>query len=383
MTRKKKTKRILAVIALFAAVYFIWLSVILVRYRQPRVLPPERKGPPFEVVGAYHIHTRLSDGWGSPGHVSKVASRRSLDFIILTDHGNPNLESLATQGWKDGVLVLAGSELSVSRGHLVALDFKLPDTSFSQNADAAAREVKALGGFTVIAHPFSKTRWSWGEDAGYSGIEIIDTDSMIKKNLLSSLPYLPALLVKPGLVLLKTIKRPIETLRKWDELNVETPMYGYYSTDAHFFYSAAFSCFKLHVLLPRPLSRDFETARGQVFGALRKGSFYSAVDAARPAQGFLFWARRRKARLPMGSKTAFNPDVPVRLRVRAPFPFDTEIRLIQDGETVMRSSEKEISYAARQPGAYRVEVYLRDRSPLARNVPWIICNPVFLKEAKS
>jgi hypothetical protein len=383
MTAKRRTKRILTAVAFLFALYFVWLGAVLLRYHQPRVLPAQRKGPPFEIVGAYHIHTRLSDGRGSPEKVAEIASRRSLDFIILTDHGNPNLESLATQGWKDGVLVLAGSEISVSRGHLVALDFEIPNSPFPQNADQAAREVTALGGFAVIAHPFSKTRWSWGEAAGYSGIEIIDTDSMIKKNLLSSLPYLPALLVKPGLYLLKTIKRPIETLRKWDELNARTPMYGYYSTDAHFFYSAAFSCFKLHVPLPGPLSRDFETARGQIFGALRKGNFYSAIDAARQAGGFLFWARRGKATLPMGSKITFKPDVPVRLRVRAPFPFATEVRLIQDGETVVRSDQTEISYAAKQPGVYRVEVYLRDWSPLAANVPWIASNPIFLKEAKS
>jgi len=380
MNLKLKKKRIAAAVLFLFALYFIWLGSSLVRYREPRAKAPAKQSGPFEVEGVYHIHTTFSDGRRTPEEIAAIAARQALDFIVLADHGRPNLKSLANQGWKDKVLVLAGSELSVSRGHLVALDFDLPPLFFSQNADRASREVEALGGFSIIAHPFSKTRWSWGERAVYSGIEIIDADTMIKRNFLSSLPYLPALFIKPGLYLLKIIDRPDQTLRKWDELSRQRPLSGYFSADAHMLYTALLSCFRLHVLMPEPLSQDFETAKAQVFSALRQGTFYSAIDAARSARGFRFRAERRRARLPMGSKLIYDPRAPVTLRVRAPFPFKVETRVIHNGESLLSSEEKEVSLIAQEPGTYRIEMYLRGWSPLARDVPWIISNPIFLKE---
>ncbi len=380
MKGKRKKKWILKVFVFLLALYLIWLGTLILRYRQPQAKLPQREGPPFEIEGVYHIHTKFSDGQSTPEKIAKIASRRSLSFIILADHGKPNLASLAAQGWKDKVLVLAGSELSVSRGHLVAMGFNPPRLPFAQNAEQAAREVVACGGFTVIAHPFSKVRWSWGEAVDYSGLEIIDADTMIKKNFLSSLPYLPALLVKPGLYLLKTLDRPSQTLKKWDELNAHHTLSGYYSADAHLFYSALLSCFKLHVLLDEPLSKDFETARAQVFGALRQGKFYNAIDAACSARDFLFWAERGQAKFPMGSTLPFDPEAPVSLRVRMPFPFAIETHLIHNGETILSSEEREIFLTPQQPGVYRVEIYLKGWSSLARNIPWVVSNPIFLRE---
>lgn len=75
-------------------------------------------------------------------------------------------------------------------------------------------------------------------------------------------------------------------------------------------------------------------------------------------------------------------DYPVKLHIKAPFPFAKEIHLVHNGKKVFQSSEENSSYETAQPGTYRVEVYLRERSPLPKNVPWIVSNPIFLREAK-
>lgn len=360
--------------------YVLWFGSILLRHRAGRETSAQKKPPPYEVQGVYHIHTTFSDGRKPLEEVAATASRQHLDFIILTDHGNPNRASLAGQGWKENVLVLAGSELSVSRGHLVALDFRPPKGTFAQNAEEAAQEVAAGGGFTVIAHPFSKTRWSWGEFSGYAGIEIADSDSMVKKNFLPAIPYLPALILSPRIFLLRTLKRPSQSLRKWDEMSAKQAVYGYFSADAHLAYSALFSCFRLHVLLGEPLAKEFERARAQVFDSLRRGAFYCAVDSARPAGGFAFWAESQGSRFPMGSTVPLAPSSPVQLRAEAAFPFAVQTRLLRDGEVVLRSEGSAISFPSDRPGVYRIEIYLRGRSPLARDFPWIISNPIFIRE---
>lgn len=316
--------------------------------------------PAYEIEGVYHIHTRFSDGWKTADKIADLAADAGLDFIILTDHGKPNFRTLDAAGWKQGVLVLAGSELSVSRGHLVGLGFERPDVAhpFSQNAETAVHEISALRGFTIIAHPYSKTRWTWGEFVEYSGLEIVDADSMLKRNFIASLPYLPALLIRPELVLLKMIDPPEQTLRKWDELLRRRPLSGYFSADAHFLYGAIFPIFHLHVLLEKPLPAEFQEARQQVFDALLCGNFFSAIEAAAEARGFRFWLQGDT------------------LRASTPYSFAHETVIIQDGKVIFRTRENSLALPLREPGVYRAEVYLRERTPLDQRVPWIISNPI-------
>jgi len=383
MTARARAKRLLIILAAPVAAYLLWLGAAVVRFRPEHapMAPASAGGPPYEVEGVYHVHTKYSDGRATTEKVAAIAARRSLDFIILTDHGRPNDKSLASQGKRDGIFVLAGSELSVSRGHLVALDFLPPAGHFSQKADLAVQEIAAAGGFSVVAHPYSKTPWTWGEDSDFQGIEIADSDSMVKKNYARVIPYLPAFLIKPELVLLRALTRPVETLRKWDSLAARRPVYGYFSADAHMFYDAVFRFFRLHVLLEEPLAPEFERARAQIFGALRSGHFYSAVEAAAAARGFRFEAEARGATRPMGSVVTWDGGEPVRLRVRAPFAFATETRLIRNGRVIGQAEGADLSYEADTVGDYRVEVYLKGPSPLAADFPWIVANPIFIKRS--
>ncbi|MDH5468773.1 MAG: hypothetical protein OEY25_15275, partial [Candidatus Aminicenantes bacterium] len=158
------------------------------------------------------------------------------------------------------------------------------------------------------------------------------------------------------------------------------PVYSYFSTDAHLFYRPLFDLFHLHLQLESSLSRDFETAKEQVFHALREGIFYNSIQAAADASGFRFWGEQGEMMIPMGSATSFNS--PLRLSIQAPFSFSTEIHLIHNGEVIYRSTEKSASYLATQPGTYRVEIYLKERTPLRKNIPWIVSNPIFLREDK-
>jgi hypothetical protein len=372
-------KRILFIILAIFLIYSLWLGFNILSFKTYKA--PALKASPLEIQGIYHIHTRFSDGRKSPDEIAKLAQKAGLKFIILTDHGSPNRESYTSQGWKNGVLVLAGSELSVSRGHLVALDFKLPSSNFSQNAEEAVNGIIAAGGFSIIAHPYSKVQWSWGENVGYSGIEIVNANFMLKEDLFFSVPYLPALLIKPSYALLKILDSPQRELRKWDELNKISQIYGYFSTDAHLLYRPALDFLRIHVILDSPLSSDFDVARGQVFEALRSGRFYNSIHAAAQAEGFRFWAERGKEVIPMGGTALFESGLT--FHVRAPFPFATDIHLIHDGKSIFHSNEETASFEVKQLGVYRVEVYLKEKSPLEKEIPWIISNPIFLREDKN
>jgi hypothetical protein len=279
------------------------------------------------------------------------------------------------------VLVLAGSELSVSRGHLVALGFKPPSRPFSQNAERAAYQIKTLDGFAIIAHPYSKVSWSWGEPIGYEGLEIINANTLLKYDVIRIVPILPSLLVKPEYALLKMLRRPDKNLKKWDELNRTHPTYGFYSVDAHILYKHLLPLLQLHVLLENPLSKEYDQASHQIFSALHQGRFFNAVDSAAPACGFRFWAQKGQKKILMGEESFF--DSSITLNIHAAFPFSCEIHMIHNGKKILTSVEKRIIFQPSQAGFYRVEVYLHERTPMHSDIPWIVSNPIFFREKTS
>jgi hypothetical protein len=155
-------------------------------------------------------------------------------------------------------------------------------------------------------------------------------------------------------------------------------MYGYYSSDAHLLYRPVMSFVYLHLLLDKPLSAEFKEAGDQVYRTLRNGRFYNAIDAAAQADGFRFWCESAGNDIPMGGTS--NLDKPVTIHISFPSSVLKEIHLIHNGDSILKSADDKINFEAEKPGTYRVEVYLREKSPLNGRIPWILSNPIFLKE---
>ncbi|MFO7866458.1 MAG: hypothetical protein R6V02_06565 [Candidatus Aminicenantes bacterium] len=355
-------------------VYSFWVVFQVLRYSHPTDLSFRF---PNEIVGVYHVHSHFSDGKKDVNAIAAAAAGCRLDFLILTDHGNPNLQSQQASGIKAGVLVLGGSELSLNRGHLVAMNIQPPFTPLSGTAEIASFQIEQKGGFSVIAHPYSKSRWSWGKENRYSGMEIINADSMLKSSFPGILPYLPILLFKPEVTAIKMLRYPRANLMKWDDINRRRPLYGYYAADAHMFYKALFSLLRLHVLLEKSLDSDFKTASAQIYTALSQGRFYSGIDGAADTSGFRFWAENPDGRIPMGSSAPLTSAT--RLHIELPAAQLCRVRLIHNGSVLPLQPEKHIQFKPENPGFYRVEVTLK-KSLLSENCPWILSNPIYLKE---
>ena len=357
-----------------------------------------------ELQGVYHVHTTFSDGHATVDEIAARAAREGLDFVVLTDHGNPNHASLRAAGPRKGVLILPGSELNVNRGHLVALGFRTPpgEGKLPSNAEDAIVAVKALGGFTVIAHPYSKVRWSWGdwgESSDYSGIEIVNADTMFKNNYRRVLAYAPLLLLGSRLPLVKMLEHPAANLKRWDQRGARAAIAGYFSADAHLYYRGIFALLRLHVLVDR-LDKsgraDPSAEEDAIWAALRHGRFYNAVEAVADASGFRFeafepadlmgWDLATASRLPrffgMGDTIVLGMTAPNRVRFRAlvPHRFRKEIRLLRDGRVIAETDGDALDAPAEGPGVYRVEVYLKERSPLGTDIPWIVSNPIYLRK---
>ena len=424
---RKVLRGALAVVAVYAA-WLAYSELSFRRYGNPDGAAAAAASPgpggivTRELQGVYHIHTTFSDGHATVDEIAARAAHERLDFVVLTDHGNPNAASLRAAGPRKGVLVLAGSELNVNRGHLVALGFRAPpgDGKLPSKAEDAVDAVQALGGFTVIAHPYSKVRWSWGDwgsSSDYSGIEIVNADTMFKDNFRRVLAYAPLLLLGSRLPLIKMLEHPDSNLRRWDQRGASAAIAGYFSADAHLYYRGIFALLRLHVLVDGPAwgksgegpaeskSPGPGTEEARIWDALHHGHFYNAVEAVADARGFQFEAEtdaEAKTGAGEGAGTGSGPGAArtrayrmgdtiviaaaggeartVRFEARAPFPFRKEVRLLRDGRVIASSRENSLRAPAEGPGVYRVEVYLKERSPLGADIPWIVSNPIYLRK---
>ena len=75
-----------------------------------------------EYVGSIHLHSLYSDGGGTVREITAAARRAGLDYVVLTDHDTLRPRDDGWPGWRDGVLLMIGVEITCrGRSHVLAL----------------------------------------------------------------------------------------------------------------------------------------------------------------------------------------------------------------------------------------------------------------------
>ncbi len=348
--------------------------------------------PSFYKKGVFHLHSTFSDGLGTVSEICRDAAGQNLDFVILTDHGRPNRESSAATAWRDGSLLIGASEFSLHAGHMAAAGYRVHDYEFPPEAQEAIREVENDGGVTFISHPLDgRIPWTDWRARGFTGIEIISLYQMAKKNLLYGLTLFPLqYLLSPDVALTALISYPKKELEIWDRFNREGRYFGIYALDSHAklalsdrvqfrfpSYGATFKILRVYVKVDRELDRDAATAAATVIAALRRGSFFNAVESLAAANGFDYQYLENDGRwVEMGGEAARTGG---ELVLRLPFPFAVDVRILKDGKPfrhIKDIREQEIRAGISEPGVYRCEVFLH--SGRLKRLPWILANPIFV-----
>src|SRR6185503_21261887 len=98
--------------------------VWVVQWTPLQVAGPAPQDGFTRVPGVVHVHTTLSDGGGTPEEVAAAAKRAGLGFVVITDHNN--LDAKPFEGYHDGVLVLVGTEVSTTAGHVLGVGTAAP-----------------------------------------------------------------------------------------------------------------------------------------------------------------------------------------------------------------------------------------------------------------
>jgi hypothetical protein len=343
-----------------------------------------------DVACVVHLHSIYSDGTGTVPQIARAARRAKADVVLLTDHDTLAAKHRGEERWYGDNLVLVGTEVSPRRrNHYLA--FGLDREIDHEGLDAAGicRAVRDAGGFGFAAHPFSRGSARFRRRAPGMPFEDLDCDALDGLELWSfvndtgeavgSIAGMLRFVITPARVLEHP---PERNLRAWDELCRTRRVVALGGLDAHQFgkrigpfvplrvmaYRRSFRFIRTHVLCEEPFTRDIAHDREQVYGALRAGRCYIAVDAVAPARGFRFEADG----LPMGAEAPAG-----RRTLSARVPLPARLRLVRDGVQIASAQGTALEHEVEEPGVYRVEAYRRAKG---RDRTWILSNPIYLRE---
>lgn len=346
------------------------------------------------VTGVVHVHTTLSDGAATPDEVIAAARAAGLQFVAITDHNT--LDAKRWEGDHDGVLVIVGTEVSTTAGHVVGLGLPDPAFRFSGDARDAFDDIDALHGVAFVAHPTSPRadfRWTAWDMPGPWGIEVLNGDSQWRSagwgRLARTLALYP---LNHEYALLGSLTPPTEALARWDALLARRPAAAIAGADAHGqvpvrkdrvirfpSYVSLFQVARNHVLLSRPLSGDAAVDGPAIVRALAVGRSYVGLDALANADGFSFTVGERgeASRHPWSMGDVVPPEPGLRLRAGGRLPEHTRLRLLRDGQ-VLTEGEQALDVEAPGAGVYRVEAYVPGWS-----VPWVVSNAISVFSAEA
>jgi len=345
--------------------------------------------------GVYHIHSTFSDGTGNIEKISKAAKEKGLDFVLMTDHGRPNVKCSESTNWENGVLFIGGSEFSMNCGHLAAAGYDFKNRRnyiFPPEPQDAIDDVNKTDGITFISHPLDgKIPWTDWDIEDFTGIEILNSYSSAKKTSVLNLLIFPIqYLFDKNYALLNTVSYPTDNLKLWDDFNKKGDYYGIYALDAHSklpitrklvfmwpSYRAMFEIFTLYVKIDRDFDREPEISASYIVEAIKKGHFFSVIEAIASANGFqIFFETREGIKYNTGSRI---DTVEGNILLELPFNFKTDIIVKRNGKIfkkIMKNFKKELRVRIEKNGTYRVEIFVSDNT--FNKLPWILTNPFFI-----
>lgn len=331
--------------------------------------PPALHGL-IDARGAIELHSRHShDGTTSIAEIARLAEVANLDFIFIADHNT--LAGKPEERRSGQPLVLVGSELSTSAGHLLAL-FIEQEIPRDQPVETILEAIHAQGGLAIAAHPtWPKKPWTrW--DLPLDGMEIFDFPTMLSAQA-KSWVFLKTLALPNPVFWRTTLRRPKAALTLWDEQLAHRPLVGIAGHDTHAHagirpfivdsYSSGFHAVTTHVWVEALNLKA-------LYEGLRQRRCYVGFDGIADTRPFLFALSTPQGWALMGTQVRWQEG----LTAVVELPRAARSVLYRNGAPMGEQSGHHAEWPVTQPGTYRVEVYLKNRL-------WILSNPIVLESS--
>jgi hypothetical protein len=346
----------------------------------------------YDYRGVIHCHSTYSDGTGDMEEIAKAANDAGVDFVMMTDHDQMKPVEDGQEKWAGSSLIICGTEITPEKNHYIVFgDKKLKDVDKlkSMKPQEVIDAVNAQGWFGFIAHPdhggtqkfgIPSYRWEDWNVSNYTGMGLWDlmTDwqSQLDREDVSMEVYT---------AFEDWLSGPrIETLKRWDLLNAKGKVVGIGEIDNHkykkdyegktleiFPYETAFKTVTNHILLDKPLDKDFKKAKKQVLEAVKHGALYVSFDWWDDPTEFSFEIDNGKKVAGMGDTIELTE----KTELVASFPQEALLNVYKNGESIHEEEADEILVDLTEPGSYRVEAMRND-------IVWILSNNIYVTAAK-
>ena len=399
-------------IALLALVIVSQIPFAYRRYRLGRLrdtiqqLASQRVVPSSESEfvdyrGVIHVHSSL--GGHSTGNFAELiaaAKSNQLDFVIMTEHPQPDFDTAAMtlNGLHGGVLFVNGNEVATSNGDRLLL---IPGSADAASAGTkTTQEVidkqRSTGGLSFAAYPADSQSW---QTSSVDGVEVYNlfTNTRQINPIVLFFDGLWSYGSYPELMFANFFARPNENLKRWDGAisSSNRKLTAIAGNDAHSNvgvsvndaagkqwlgikldpYERSFRTVHTHVLI----KRNQGLSRESLLEAISLGHCYVSFDIFGDAKGFNFAVNGSQPQKILGDEIAFADG----LSLRASAPLNSRFLLLEDGNVVDQKVGAFADFPITEPGVYGIEAYLDALPPPAKGKPWVISTPIYVRTTLS
>ena len=359
-------------------------------------VPPQGESEFVDYQGVIHVHSFLGGhSTGTFGELIAAAKANALDFVIMTEHPQPEFDTSAMTlgGVHAGVLFVNGNEVATATGDRLLL---IPGSENAKLASSlSTQEVinkqKTAGGLAFVAYPTESQNWTSNP---IDGLEVYNlfTNARQSNALLTFFDGLWSYRGYSDLMFANFFARPAENLKRWDEAisTGNRKLVAIAGNDAHANiglslndasgrqwlgvkldpYARSFRLVRTHVLIKREKGLTSES----LLEAIAQGHCYVAFDIFADAKGFRFATEGSEQRI-MGDEIAFGGEI----GLTAHAPAASRFVLFRNGSVIDQKSGTSMRFSINGSGIYRVEAYLDSLPAPAKGQPWVISNPIYVK----
>ncbi len=342
-----------------AGVFVLLLVAATIRVRT-RDLPEFRPDSSAGLRGVFHIHSDAShDGRVPYEELIEAGRLLDVDFLVFTEH-NRRPDRLQPRG---GPVVVSGTELSTSSGHLIQLGLDTVPRKAMRDSTGLVAYLHENGALAIASHPESPKRPWTGPDSALNGFEIASSSADLRVKMVRSYVGLAGPLaaypINRVLALAQLYRRDDAALARWDA-QPDPSVIGICGTDTHGWIAPHLQYRTWQIVLDPWNQPPHSVTPDDVINRLAEGRFIclaSLLTGGTPQFRFIAEGNGRIA----SQGSSISTDSVSRIVVSAPIlaGLPAIIVLLRDGVPVFQTEESPLVYTAVESGTYRVEVRAR------------------------
>ena len=338
-----------------------------------------------EYTGCLHIHLNPDIRDDNFNIIVSGAINSGLDFLILNPHTpcrKRSLDYFLMEGYRDGVLILAGEEADEKTGLNHILVYGKKNWVGRRPLEEIVKFIENNSLISFAAHPDGKHRlFGFQNDHRWTKRHLLNFLTGIE---VWSLLFDFSARTNPSNVLIRYLAFPgnlkgpsFSTLSLWDRiakirrftgvsgLDIHPLRYGlkYFDIKKNFEYGSVFKILRNHILTEKRLTGNSSTDIKIIEDAFRNARVFFANDFIADSTGFFFGTEDRKST--MGDCVNSDKELLVEL------PEQADARIITAKKVISFKSVRRMVFKPEESGPCRIEVYYR-------GMPWIFSNHIYV-----